>query len=224
MTGGRRALRAAVLVVWAGFFGWLWITGSMTRFLGPRTYWVVAFGTIACSAAGLVHVASLGKRSRESLRRVDVLGAAVLIAPVLALIAVPDARLGALAASRRSLSGAAVPAFGSSGPVGFAEIQYAGQSEEYAANVGVYEGRKVTLTGFVAEGGIGSFKLARFYVSCCAADAIPYSVRIETPDPFHADRDEWLRVQGSVTKDSTGYVLQAHHIRSVAEPADPYLN
>ena len=41
MTDRRRLARGLVLACWAGFFAWLHLSGEKTRYLGPRTYWVV---------------------------------------------------------------------------------------------------------------------------------------------------------------------------------------
>ena len=229
MIDWRRALRGLVLGAWAAFFGWLWVSGEITRYLGPRTYWVVVFGFATLTLAALGHL--WGLRGRPfSPTRSDFTGAALLLLPLLAVIAIPDAQLGAQAASRKASSGgfaaaALLPVPEAGGEVSFREIDYASESDEYAASAGVVDGIEVELTGFVThpKGGEGTFSLTRFYVSCCAADAIPYSVPISVPGSADRSDDTWVRVQGTLTQAGDFFLVEAERIETVAPPQDPYL-
>ncbi|MBA3728336.1 MAG: DUF1980 domain-containing protein, partial [Actinobacteria bacterium] len=177
-----RVLRAAVFAAWAIFFAYLRISGDMTRYLGPRTYWVVTFGAVALGGAAIAHVATL-RTQTEPRRptRAEMASVATLLIPIVGVLMIPSAELGALAASRKlsSAGGGEVGAFAPAAPdpdgdISFAEIQYANESEEYAAQAGVVEGTPIRLTGFVthaADAPGEGFDLTRFYVSCCAADA-----------------------------------------------------
>ncbi|MGI8706977.1 MAG: TIGR03943 family putative permease subunit [Actinomycetota bacterium] len=230
-----RVLRAAVFAAWAIFFAYLRISGDMTRYLGPRTYWVVTFGAVALGGAAIAHVATL-RTQTEPRRptRADMASVAALLIPIVGVLMIPSAELGALAASRKlsSAGGGEVGAFAPAAPdpdgdISFAEIQYANESEEYAAQAGVVEGTPIRLTGFVthaADAPGEGFDLTRFYVSCCAADALPFSVRIG-PSVGFADPQEndWLEVQGRVARDESGFYVQAQDIAEVPEPAVPYL-
>ena len=166
------ALRAFVLAAWAGFFAWLWFSGERSRYLGPRTYWVVAFGAIALGLAALAHIGVIRGRDRRP-DGLQLLGASVMVLPMLLVIIIPSPNLGALAASRKISGGVAafLPAPEPNGEVSFRELHYAADSPEYAARAGVVEGMPIELTGFVTHD--GGMNLTRFYVSCCAADAIP---------------------------------------------------
>lgn len=229
MIDGRRALRGAVLAAWAAFFGWLWVTGEVTRYLGPRTYWVVAFGGITLSLAALGHLWGLRGQPFTPTRS-DIWGALLLVLPLLGVIAIPDAQLGAQAASRKASTGgfaaaALVPLPDPDGEISFREIDYASESDEYAASAGVVDGLAVELTGFVTHpsGGAGDFSLTRFYVSCCAADAIPYAVSVEAPDGQGQPEDVWLTVEGELRSSGGEFVLDADGIERVEPPQDPYL-
>ena len=229
MIDGRRALRGVVLAVWAAFFGWLWLTGEVTRYLGPRTYWVVVFGCITLSLAAVGHL--WGLRGRPfSPTRADLTGAAVLLLPLLAVLAIPNAQLGAQAASRKASAGgfaaaALVPLPEPGGEISFREIEYASESEEYAASAGVVAGMEVELAGFVThpDDGAGTFSLTRFYVSCCAADAIPYSVPISVTALADRPDDSWVRVRGVLVDTGQGFVVDASAIEPIEPPQDPYL-
>jgi putative membrane protein len=225
-----RITRALALAAWAAFFWWLALSGEMTRYLGPRTYWVAWFGAIVLSAAALAHLltARAGDPRRPSGRELG--GFLLLLAPVLIVFAVPQPELGALAAARRTAGVGTVASSiprppANPGEIGFSEIYYASQSFEYAQAVGIVDGTGVDLTGFVThpkKGPEGTFSLTRFYVSCCAADAVPYSVVVLSKGDF--PDDTWLRIEGTLGDTSDdGFVIDPEDVVEVDEPKNPYL-
>jgi putative membrane protein len=231
MIDRKRLLRMSVLGAWSLFLFWLWLSGEMTRYLGPRTLWVIVFGAIALGLAAVAHLPALRTGHATRPARGDVAGALILVLPILAVVLLPDAQLGAQAASRKASAGgfaaaSLLPVPDPSGEISFAEIHYASQSEEYAAEAGIVEGIEVELVGFVTQPkSSGDFSLTRFYVSCCAADAIPYSVPVQALSAAGAPaEDTWLRIEGSlVTGDASGFVLRADRMTPVSPPDEPYL-
>lgn len=230
MIDGRRAVRGGVLAAWSAFFAWLWLSGEMTRYLGPRTYWVIVFGAIALGAAAAAHLLGLRTTVGERLTRSDVLGAAILLVPMALAAALPDAQLGAQAASRKASAGgfaaaSLLPVPEPGEEISFREIHYASESDEYAASAGIATGIDIELTGFVTHlpDTPGTFSLTRFYVSCCAADAIPYSVPVAAPDGDDRPDDEWLRIEGTLVQESGRWMLEAALVVPVEPPKDPYL-
>lgn len=231
-----RVLRFALIAAWAAFLGWLHVSGQMSRYIGPRTYWVVDLGAVALAAAAVAHLSTLkSSRPRRAGRR-DVLGALVLLAPMIAVALAPSASLGALAASHKAISGltsgsgSTVPVLhDASKGVSVIDIHYASESAEYAAKTGISDGYKVALLGFVTHPSgtpADRFAVTRFFISCCAADAIPYSVEV---DPSRAGSSStmkdntWLVVKGSLQREDNEYVLQASAVHRTGAPKDPYL-
>lgn len=227
----RRLVRALVLALWAGFFSWLVISGEMTRYLGPRTYWVAWFGAIVLAGAALVHVGTLTRGGTDRPTAGELSGLAVMLIPILAIVAVPEPDLGALAAAQKATGVGAVssslprPPATKPGKIDFAEIYYASESAEYADAVGIRDGTGVKLVGFVTHpkrGPEGTFSLTRFYVSCCAADAVPYSVVIETNEDF--EDDTWLEIEGTLAVDrSAGFFVRPTAVDETEKPKNPYL-
>lgn len=222
--------------MWSGVFAWLWLSGEMTRYLGPRTYWVAPFGALALGGAAFVTAAGARRASdRNGLSLRDGVRFGVLLLPLAAMVAVPGAQLGSQAAANKAPSGilagvaATAPGAPASGPIGFRDIYYAGQSESYALERGISDGMGVRLTGFIThppDVAEGYFALTRFYVSCCAADAIPYSVTVDPPGPIvpsvYPD-DRWLEIRGQLVQTDAGFTLIPHSISPVKAPDDPYL-
>jgi uncharacterized membrane protein YcgQ (UPF0703/DUF1980 family) len=111
-----------------------------------------------------------------------------------------------------------------------------------------FEGKDVELIGQLvpsegkpgAKSGApaGSFKLLRLVMVCCAADAMPVAVKIETKLPPMPIRDmQWLRVTGRVRfqprpksdSDDIDYgdypepVIVANSIKKIEPPREKYL-
>jgi uncharacterized repeat protein (TIGR03943 family) len=222
--------RTFVLGAWTSFFGWLWFTNEKARYLGPRTYWVIPFGSATLAFATIVHALKARKASEGSRERL--LPTLALLIPIIAVIAIPAPQLGALAASRKATAlgsagiGSIVPQPQPDGEIDFVDVHYASESAEYAASLGIAEGLDLELTGFVTHGPDapdGGFDLTRFYVSCCAADAIPYSVRILPDRDLMYPDDKWLHVRGKLAQDADGFFLVPTMVEPIPAPEDPYL-
>jgi putative membrane protein len=228
----RRTLRVIVLTSWAAFFVYLAVSGEMARYLGPRTYWVVIFGATVLVAVTVAHVTAPPSVSRAGPSVRESLATLALLVPLMAVWVVPNADLGALAAANRGQLGGATSASSliptpDGGELSFIDIHFANESDSYAAGAGVAPGVAVDLTGFVSERFEGSgdtFRLSRFYVSCCAADAFPYSVTVRTSEAGRQfAEDAWLRVTGTLQRTSDGFLVLAERVGPVQEPDDPYL-
>ena len=100
---------------------------------------------------------------------------------------------------------------------------------KFAGENGIEPGRRVQLEGFVlheAESPSAPFELARFYITCCVADAIPLGVTIEPADPSApaVERDDWLSVSGELIRSHGALGLSGTRIERVKAPPDPYLS
>ncbi|MDG0790015.1 hypothetical protein OMP38_03485 [Cohnella ginsengisoli] len=75
--------------------------------------------------------------------------------------------------------------------------------------------------------GEGEFVLGRFAVQCCAADAIPYGIVVESPDAAKYANDKWMTVSGMLAKTTVDGVevlmLQADDATEIEPSKDPYV-
>jgi uncharacterized repeat protein (TIGR03943 family) len=227
----RRVAHVLVLGVWTGFFVWLCISGELVRYIGPRTQWVVFFGAAALAMVTVAYAFTVHRTSRHLLTRREAAGMALLVVPIGVVALVPAPELGALAAARRSaapIAGVSLVPTPTGGEISFLEVSYASRSPDYAASAGVTEGRRLELLGFVSSVSSKGFALTRFYIACCAADAIPYTVAVEVPrgsasSPYSTD--QWVEVSGALEREPDGaFVLVADRIRSRGTPENPYLS
>jgi uncharacterized repeat protein (TIGR03943 family) len=228
--------RALVLLTWAGFFVGLWVSGETSRYLGARTSWVVPFGALTLSFAAAAYGLFALRRQREPLRAAEAAGLFALILPVLAVVLVPRAELGAQAASRKASSRAfsveqlkearqAEPAeSGEFASESLIDVAGATADPAYARTANLGERSRVRLLGFAASPDpAGSFELIRFLISCCAADAIPVRVPVETGDLGIPTADVWLTVVGTLRMRNGKFRVVADSIVSAPQPSDPYL-
>ncbi|MCS7030959.1 MAG: TIGR03943 family protein [Gloeomargarita sp. SKYG116] len=95
-----------------------------------------------------------------------------------------------------------------------------------------YQGQRARVEGFVVHpphSPAHRFFIARFVVTCCAADAYPVGLPVDTPGET-AQRypaDTWVRVEGRMTSGEVQgkrrLILQAERITPIPPPANPYL-
>jgi uncharacterized repeat protein (TIGR03943 family) len=125
----------------------------------------------------------------------------LLLVPVLVVILVQPTALGSYAASSRSV----VPGGGHQGgfqplaapvrgavPMSMAEFVTRAVRDPAQSLAGV----RVRLTGFVAPNPGGGYRLTRFVIFCCAADAEALQADVRG-DRTPRARDQWLEVEGT---------------------------
>jgi uncharacterized repeat protein (TIGR03943 family) len=159
----------------------------------------------------------------------------LLIVPVLVLLLVAPPALGSFAASRQSpraggaASGAFPPLadpFDGAVPLPVSEFVSRALYDEHRSLAGA----RVRVLGFVTPGDHGGYRLARFNVFCCAADAEAYEIDVRG-DATPRNADQWLLVEGrwlpqpvasTMQPSSRRPVLVADAVTPVKPPADRY--
>jgi uncharacterized repeat protein (TIGR03943 family) len=94
-----------------------------------------------------------------------------------------------------------------------------------------YTGQKVNVEGFVIhlpDVPTTYLGIARFVITCCAADAYPVGLPVKLPkgDQSAYKPDSWLRVEGQMmTEELAGkrqLVIEASQLTEIPTPANPY--
>jgi uncharacterized repeat protein (TIGR03943 family) len=192
--------------------------------MGP---WLLVAGILlaALGAAGVIR-ALVGPRSPDEHDHGDRAGW-LLLAPVVALLMVTPPALGSFGVDRSTVvavaSGgrtfAALPA-GATVPMTLLEFNQRA-ADHNGASFGT---TPVRLTGFVARTADGDgFRLARYQIQCCAADAVAAVVLVVGAIGAPPARDGWVTVTGTF-EPSTDPVprLRASSLAAVPAPEDPY--
>jgi uncharacterized repeat protein (TIGR03943 family) len=85
-----------------------------------------------------------------------------------------------------------------------------------------FDGASVRLTGFVAGAEEDGFRLARYQIACCAADATPVVIRV-IGGGVAPSRDQWVTVIGSFDPGGDEVPrLAATSVVQIPAPDEPY--
>jgi len=228
--------RSVLLVVLGATAVWLWWSGDALNYVRPGLAPYLLAGGVVVGLLGLLPPLGLlgepaaGHGGGHHRTRVGWL----LLVPVLVVLLVQPAALGSYAVSSRTV----VPGSGDGGfpplaapvrgavPMSMAEFVTRAVRDPGQSLAGV----RVRLVGFVAPAeGTGGYRLTRFVIFCCAADAEALQAVLRG-DPTPRARDQWLEVEGSwqprpaAVDDPTPPppVLKADLVRPVAPPRPPY--
>lgn len=151
----------------------------------------------------------------------------LLLAPIAALLLVAPPTLGSYgvdrAASVRVREGAPVfdPIRSTSGPIPMTLIEYGQRAFDHDG--ASFNDATVQLTGFVVDAEAGGFRLARYQIACCAADAIPAVVRVVGTRGDTSGRDQWVTVTGAYRPSEDEFPeLTATSLVEIPAPRDPY--
>jgi uncharacterized repeat protein (TIGR03943 family) len=151
----------------------------------------------------------------------------LLLVPIAALLLVAPPTLGSYGVNRGSSvdirAGARqfdpLPLASRPAPMTLLEFGQRAFDHEGASLGGV----TVELTGFVAETNASGFRLARYQIACCAADAAPVIVSVVDVESGKPARDQWVTVAGTFHPGGTEIPeLTVTSLVTIATPNDPY--
>jgi uncharacterized repeat protein (TIGR03943 family) len=150
----------------------------------------------------------------------------LLLAPIAALLLVAPPTLGSYGVGRGARveirAGEAVldPLVAGAEPVPMTLLEFGQRA--FDRDGASFHGATVQLTGFVAGAEDGGFRLARYQIACCAADAAPVVVRVVGGRHVPA-RDRWVTVTGSFQPGGGELpALAATNLVEIPAPDDPY--
>jgi uncharacterized repeat protein (TIGR03943 family) len=210
----------------------LTVTDTYRRYVRPEMGFWLAIAGIAVIALGLVTLLWSLRASGDDDEHEhdDEHGIGVgwlLLAPIAALLLVAPPTLGSYGVGRaatvkiRSGEGAFRPLSESTTPRQMTLTEFSQRA--YERDGASFNGRPVELTGFVAGPEAGGFKLARYQIACCAADAAPVVVRIVGISGDPPPGDQWVTVTGTFRAGGDEVPeLTATSLAEISAPNDPY--
>ena len=225
-----RVASGLVIGAWAGLFWFLLATDRTMLYLSTRTAWLVPMGAIIASVAAIGRLVSARVADPQPLGSRETWALGVVVLPVVILLALPPVTLGAYAAGRRSsFSGSTLGASARivSGPIDFVDIAASQTTEQGQAALRARAGEVVTLEGFVTiepSDGPDEFRLTRFIITCCVADATIAQVRVVGAPPGSVTSDEWVSVTGRLYPLGNDVLIAANGApQEIPVPDNPYL-
>jgi uncharacterized repeat protein (TIGR03943 family) len=223
-----RLLRGLGVAAWAGFFDYLWISGHANAYVGPRTTWVVTFGALTLTVVAAVYLAGVrSTQPAQTPRAAEVGRLGIVIAPIVLAAMAPAVGLGAQAVGqKRAAEGKAAIARlkAPRGDIRLYELAAARTNPKWATDNGIVKGLEVRFDGFIFEPAKnGTVVLSRFLATCCAADAVPYSITVTSDVDVPFKRNQWVKVSGVVqTGGKRKLYVAAHSIDAIDRPLNPY--
>jgi uncharacterized repeat protein (TIGR03943 family) len=231
--------RSLLLVVLGATATWLWWSGDVLNYVRPGLApYLLASGVILVGLGllpplGLLGDQAAGHPGGHHQHRAPV--GWLLLVPVLVVMLVQPTALGSYAVSSRStvpggdggFDPLAAPVRGAV-PMSMAEFVTRAERDPAQSLAGV----RVRLVGFVApgQGKDGGYRLSRFVIFCCAADAEALQAVVRG-DPTPRARDQWLEVEGTWLARPTAAeddpsppppALHVDSVRPVAPARPPY--
>lgn len=210
----------------------LTVTGTYRRYVrvGMRPWLLIAaLAVIVLGAVTLV-------RALRHARFVDAHGhhrggadrvGWLLLAPIAALLLVAPPTLGSYGVARGAVVDvrAGAPVFDrldpSADPVPMTLLEFGQRAFEHGG--ASFDGASVRLTGFVADRQADGFRLARYRIACCAADAAPVVIQVVGIHGMTPSRDQWVTVTGSFEPGGDEVPrLAATSVVQIPAPDEPY--
>jgi uncharacterized repeat protein (TIGR03943 family) len=221
--------RATTVLLVGALLVRLSLTHAYARYVRVGMGWWLLVAGVLLAALGLVGVVrALTRHGGEPAGHHHGSGVGwLLLAPVLALLLVTPPALGSFGVDRNATvnvtaGGRTFPTLPAGRTVPMSLLEFDQRAADHnGASMGA---TPIRLTGFVAGTADGAgFRLARYQIACCAADAVAAVVRVvgATGDP--PPRDRWVTVTGTFHR-SAGDIpeLQASSLTEIPAPADPY--
>ena len=248
----KRWAHPAVFAIWTGFLIYLLASLRYIAFLRPEFGILLAFAHFI--AMGFTFAAMIHSKTRK-MNVSAILRALVLLIPVLYYVAMPDTMLGNQAFKKRfiganngSISRQTPSILPSDGvPNGPDGVQSQGENSDFRQktpqeqtileiflNPNFYQGQRIIVTGMILRDeqlkphfGGRNTAVYRFLINCCAADALPLAIALDSDQADAFANDQWVRVDGVFNLQQINGkpvpMVSNPKIKPVEAPAVPYL-
>jgi uncharacterized repeat protein (TIGR03943 family) len=232
----RRETQNVLLVLLGGALLKISFTGTFLRYVKPSHRWLlIAAGAIMVGLAVVSIVRELlNARQAEGHQHHSSFSAWLLLLPVLAIFLVAPPALGSDSVQRAGNSNRApvvedgsalFPALPAGDVISLPLTDFASRAAWDKGNS--LNDRAIKLTGFVVHDG-DSVYVARLAIACCAADAFPVKVKLDSASVAVLPNDRWVEVvvtvvPGSATR-ANEFVPSAAvgDVHEIQQPEDPY--
>ncbi len=209
-----------------------WLRGNLDFYIHPRYTILVVAGAVLLLLMAGVRLRGVFTEDRNTTR---LSGLHLLLAmPLLFGVLVPSRPLGADTLAGRGLDLTARTGFtaqqASNLPSDVAEWNLFHWNMAISTMGNALNGEPITAEGFVyhdATMGSDQFYVARFVITCCAADGTATGLMVDWPAGSSLPLDSWVRVRGTLILDDSDEILYPHiaadSVEPIEQPRVPYL-
>jgi uncharacterized repeat protein (TIGR03943 family) len=225
----------------------LGLTGRLNLYISPESVWFACAAAVVTLAGAIWsctlplgeegdhghdhggdHEADAVPAPRRTLAvAATVTGGVVASGVVIAALILPPASLSVELAMSRVGEQTALFAGADDVTLGVADTATFGVGDwasvfATATNTAAYDGKTVTLTGFVTPTDADGVNLTRLVITHCVIDAQPATLPV-TIDAGEFDTGQWVEVEGTVKADADGSLhVEPTTVTAIDEPQDPY--
>ena len=220
-------LPAIIYITWLAAYYWLLGAGRYKAFIQPKLWPLLILALILLLVYIAAFISHFPRESGGVLKFERWLQAAILFVPVVFLWAIYGQSLGTHALTKRALN--------TNQPFSISRVSPQKTSPttdgktlsllELIKNAEHFNGQRVAAEGMVYRGGYSDrsrFRLFRFVVVCCAADALPLVILVKSRIAEKFSNDDWVRVEGVFSFESVNgrqvSSIAADSVRPIAAP------
>lgn len=215
----------AVLGSWAAYFLFVLVSKRLPLYINPKFSvlpWIGMSVLVAMIVATRISNPSCCKKADH-----DWSFLAWFLMPILMSVLFPPAGLGAFVASTRQAEMLKGNMTDSNISLDLSRsAQYKDIRLDELVSAGRIVAGKVTVVGQTlvdSNATPDECMLAHYVMVCCAADLRPVGIVLKYPAGYTPQHGKWVRVRGTVSRESQGIVLRADSIEPIREPNPPYL-
>ena len=218
----------------------LWMRGNLSLYIHERFVWLVVAASIGLVWIGAVYHSRRVRTSEQPHHHHGEFswgGLFLVLLPIVVGLTVPRTPLGADAMRNRTVNVESMTSLAAPGntrlllkPAGKRTILDWVMLFLMASDDSALNGEQADVTGFVYhddEAEADTFRVSRFVVTCCAADAVPVSLPVFWPGSRALKNDQWVEVSGHFEirsiAETPAPVLIADSVTVVEMPEMPYL-
>ncbi|WP_341955779.1 TIGR03943 family protein [Microbacterium sp. LWH13-1.2] len=225
----------------------LGLTGRLNLYISPESVWFACAAAVVTLAGAIwsctlplgeegdhghdhgdAHDADAPAGPRRTLALAGtVTGGVIASGVVVAALVLPPASLSVELAMSRVGEQTALFAGADDVTLGVADTSTFGVGDwasvfATATNTAAYDGKTVTLTGFVTPTDADEVNLTRLVITHCVIDAQPATLPV-TIDAGEFDTGQWVEVEGTIKADADGSLhVEPNSVTPIDEPQDPY--
>ncbi len=233
----RTWLKPAILAGLGLYFNHNLASGNLTNYINARFAWLSYLAAMLFLLLAAVTAYDLINARRQGSRRahdhgLSWAGLAVVAIPLVLGTFIPSRPLGANAVEGDLTSGVTaiggVTAF-TSDPLTWNVLDWL-RAINGSDDLTRFNGQQADVVGFIYRAETfppATFMVARFVISCCAADASAIGLPVVWDDAPDLPEDAWVRVRGAFALGEFGGnlvpILHAETVEVVPAPEHPYL-
>ena len=222
--------QAVIFLCWSAAIVWLVLGGRYQLFLRPSFWFLLVMGFVVLFAFLVVTLLKVGATGHAAKGPIVWTRFALLMLPLLYLIAAGDTSLGSHAFRNRSAPVDLVGKIKAQRTLEDLRKDNKLTLLEILQYFKEYEGKQIVTEGMVYKGEDvpdRHFLIFRFLMICCAADALPAGALVAHDRPEEFESDSWVRVEGTLGLKFEGELvwpsLQPEEIVPIDQPDFPYL-